>query len=156
MARFGLLAVLFALPVSGGAGQDLPNKEDLQKLQGKWELVSATYDGKPRAPSPFPGKVIWTIAKNKLTYPPPRTKDGKVAGPPEEDEITIDATKKPKAIDVRQVREGKEPVVQRAIYALDGDQLKICADMADKGRPEAFESKAGSGRSLIILKRAEK
>jgi serine/threonine protein kinase len=79
-------------------------EDELHKemLQGKWEVVSATYNGKASPPSPF--QAIWTIAKNN---------------------------------------------------ALDGDQLKICVDYADRGRPGNFESKAGSGRSLIILKRAK-
>src|SRR5262245_25451336 len=155
MVRVGLLMVLFSVTGNGGAGQEDPTKNDLQRLQGKWELVSAMYDGKPSTPSPVSGKEIWTIAKNKVIYPPPRTEDGKVASPSAEDEMTLDAAKKPKAMDIRQIRKGKEPKVAKAIYAFDGDQVKICVDMRNKGRPEDFECKPGSGRSLIILKRAK-
>ena len=153
MVRLALLVGLLPLPVNIGIGQDDPNKEDLAKLQGKWELVSALYDGKPSPPSPFPGKEIWTFAKNKVFYPPPRTEDGKVAGPSPEAEITLVPGKKPKAMDIRVVRKGKEPKIGKTIYAFDGDQLKFCVDATGKGRPEVFESKTGSGRNLIILKR---
>jgi hypothetical protein len=33
--------------------------------------------------------------------------------------------------------------------------LKFCLDIANKGRPTAFESKPGSGHRLLILKKVK-
>jgi hypothetical protein len=45
----------------------------------------------------------------------------------------------------------------KGIYALDGDTLTTCdnAPDLDKGRPAAFETKAGSGHIFITFQRAK-
>ena len=47
--------------------------------------------------------------------------------------------------------------LQLAIYELDGDTMKICANTpGDKERPKEFTSKPGSGHINIVLKREKK
>jgi hypothetical protein len=48
-----------------------------------------------------------------------------------------------------------KPIVQLAIYALDGDDLKLCLEAAGKPRPTRFESKKGDTTVMWVLKRAE-
>jgi hypothetical protein len=42
-----------------------------------------------------------------------------------------------------------------AIYALDGDELKLCLEAAGKPRPTKFESKPGDTTVVWVLKRAK-
>lgn len=141
MTRFAALAL--ALAAAGWAGaQDDASKEDLKKLQGKWETVTVVHNGevqKPEKRSP------WVFEGNKLKYPAFDT----------EDEIKLDATLAPKTMDVRVVRKGQKTEELKAIYELAGDTLKICVDVGGKGRPTAFESKADSGHRLVTLKRVK-
>jgi uncharacterized protein (TIGR03067 family) len=65
-----------------------------------------------------------------------------------ETEYKIDAGQKPAAIDLK--FEGRATL---GICSLDGGQLKLCLNDAEKGRPTVFTPEAGSG--LMVLKRVE-
>jgi len=43
----------------------------------------------------------------------------------------------------------------KGIYHLEGDTLKMCYAVPDKDRPKDFESKPGSGLTLVIWKRSK-
>jgi hypothetical protein len=49
-----------------------------------------------------------------------------------------------------------KPIVQLAIYSLDGDELKVCLEAAGKPRPTKFVSKAGDTSVVWVLKRVTK
>jgi uncharacterized protein (TIGR03067 family) len=66
--------------------------------------------------------------------------------------VGIDATKKPAALDLQ--REGRSDV-ERTIYRLEGDTLRICVGRPGRDRPKEFASTAGSGESLVVLKRVK-
>ena len=129
--------------VAVARAQDDASKEDLKKLQGKWELVKIIADGKEEKAEGGP----WTIKDNKLVY-----------GIGTYDVLTLDATKKPRTIDIKAFREegGKEMVYDlKAIYKIEDDTVTICVDPKGKQFPEAFESKAGSGLRLFTLRRSK-
>jgi uncharacterized protein (TIGR03067 family) len=65
----------------------------------------------------------------------------------------IDATKKPKEIDIMDDSGVKNDKTKLGIYELDGDTYKYCLAPAGKARPTAFTSKKGSGHSLGVSKR---
>jgi uncharacterized protein (TIGR03067 family) len=73
-------------------------------------------------------------------------------------DFTIDATQSPKVI-VLTWKEcpwnGAKDFVRKAIYALDGDRLKLCLSRKDEDleAPTEFSAKAGSGRLLWTFKR---
>jgi hypothetical protein len=54
-------------------------------------------------------------------------------------------------------RAGPEGEGVEGVYALDGGTLTTCDNgpNPDKGRPAAFEAKAGSGHIVITFKRAK-
>jgi len=61
---------------------------------------------------------------------------------------------KPRGIDFRYLDGHKKGRVDRAIYHLDGNTLKICIQENPGGdRPRDFNACKGSQRSLVILKR---
>jgi uncharacterized protein (TIGR03067 family) len=115
--------------------------DDLKRLQGKWKIESITDDGEVKKPSV---DERWTIKGNRILYSD------------EHDEFQLDADKKPKCIDVHMVRKALE-IDERlqGVYELDGDLLKLCVAGQDKDRPKDFESKKGSNRRLVILRRVK-
>ena len=127
-----------------------PSKADLDKLRGTWLTVSLANDGKTVVDEKTPPKEGPTT---KLVY------DGNkwiikvgdknvVSGV-----FKIDATKKPKEIDIMDETGITNDKTKLGIYELDGDTYKYCLAPAGKPRPTDFTSKEGSGHSLGVSKR---
>ena len=114
--------------------RDDASKDDLKKLQGRWQPVTIISNGELQKPEK---RSIWVISGNKVFYPSFKT----------EDEIKLDPSKTPKEIDIRV--EGDKTF--EGIYAIEEDRLKLCIDVEGKGRPSAFESKPGSGHRLLTI-----
>src|SRR5260370_23015281 len=68
----------------------------------------------------------------------------------------VDATKKPKTIDVTFTDGPEKGKTSLGIYELDGDTYKICVDPEGKSRPTEFAIKPDSGHILEVLKREKK
>jgi uncharacterized protein (TIGR03067 family) len=67
-------------------------------------------------------------------------------------EFTLNASKKPSAIDFK----GPSGKTEPGIYDLDGDTLRICMAEAGRERPAKFESPVGSKVTYIVLKKQAK
>ncbi len=119
---------------------------DLDKIQGKWKIVSAVFDGKAIPKSEvaywiFEGEEILTLDSN-----------GNAVGPQPADYRAVyrlDENHEPGWVDL-DIVSGKPDL---AIYELNGDTLRICLSSVAGKRPTAFESKAGSRNALMVLKR---
>jgi uncharacterized protein (TIGR03067 family) len=59
----------------------------------------------------------------------------------------------PKGIDLTWAEGANKDKRQLGIYRFEADTLTICVGPIGKERPKAFESKEGSGSSLLQLKR---
>jgi uncharacterized protein (TIGR03067 family) len=148
MAR--LLFVCLGLLLGGVAFGREDAAKDREKLQGLWQAVHLEYQGKKAPPKEVEMFVI-RIKGDKLTF-----------GPGADDRTStffLDPTKKPKAMDLRPEdgpAKGKRLPV--AIYAIEGDTLKLCLDKEDKGggRPKEFKTRAGDGLALLVFKRVKK
>jgi uncharacterized protein (TIGR03067 family) len=122
-------------------------KKDEEKIQGNWTVVSLVHGG-TGAPDEEVKKFKFTIKDDTITI-----NDGKKD---EKATFKLDATKKPKTIDITPDPKDKGEMVP-GIYELKDDELKICFTKGGKGgRPSEFVSKAGSDYSLVILKREKK
>jgi uncharacterized protein (TIGR03067 family) len=145
-----LILTTEALMAADGPGQGDPSKGDLDKLRGTWLTVSLVNDGKTLVDEKAPPKEGPTT---KLVY------DGnmwmiKVGGKTVASGVfKIDATKKPKEIDIMDESGVKNNKTKLGIYELDGDTYKYCLAPAGKARPTEFASKKGSGHSLGVSKR---
>jgi uncharacterized protein (TIGR03067 family) len=119
-----------------------------QKLQGAWTATKAERDGKA-ADDVVGHRLSFTGDRFRL-----RSKDGK---PLYEGTIKVDPSAKPAAIDFEHTGGTLKGKTWKGIYALDGETLTTCdnAPDPDKGRPAAFEAKAGSGQILITFRRAK-
>jgi RNA polymerase sigma factor (sigma-70 family) len=63
----------------------------------------------------------------------------------------LDAGKNPKQIDITVTQGNGSPVgVIKGIYALDGDELRLCLGEMDKDRPAAFPEKPRPGEVLVL------
>ena len=65
-----------------------------------------------------------------------------------------DAAHKPKQIDSTPDKMPGKPLL--GIYEIEGNRIKVCNAGPGKDRPTAFESKKGSGHTLVIWEREKK
>jgi uncharacterized protein (TIGR03067 family) len=118
-------------------------KRDSEAILGKWELVTAVYDGKERVDKEA---VSWTFNKSHVVY-----------GNDTQDAYKLNLATKPKQIDVTVVPPKVDGNVERAvllgIYELKGNAIRICIGHTEKDRPKDFAS--GAGRNLFTLKRVK-
>ena len=133
LAHLSLLATL--LPLAD-------TKTDTEKIQGTWEvvrIVAAAEEAKAEAEIK---KSRIVIDADKVRF----VKDKKSEFPLR---YELDPTQKPKAFDLGRF------VTQQGIYALDGDELKICLSSEPNKRPTAFPDKPTKGLMLLVLKRGK-
>jgi uncharacterized protein (TIGR03067 family) len=127
------------------------DKKDLEQLQGEWVMVSSERAGKKLSEKEI-STFRRTIKGNKYTV----TFEAEDGGHELHGTITLDPTKKPKAIDaVRSEGESKGKPMQ-GIYELDGAFQKVCFAPVGKERPTEFTSKAGTEHVLTVWKRVDR
>ena len=127
------------------AGQQ--TETDKEKLQGKWQIMSITMEGKVFKRE---DKLdVW-----KETFLNDLLIQGDRLGQVQADKgkFKLDDTRKPKQITI-QDQDGK--LSFRGIYAIEGDTLKVCinGDGTDVRRPEEFVTKKGSPVLIVTLKK---
>jgi uncharacterized protein (TIGR03067 family) len=119
--------------VSGCSSKGAAAKADQEKLQGTWRIVSAELAGQQAGAQlmtqrfTFEGDQILRSGE-KVTY-------------------KLDATKNPKEIDFV----GGQP--EPAIYAFEGERLKLCIAVRGAPRPTEFASRPGVMHMLLVLER---
>lgn len=142
-------AILIFLTVSLLIAATDPMKDaakiDMEKFQGKWNLISAERDGKKTPPEEVK-KIKLTIQANKFIL----EKDAVVIS---EGSFTLDPTKKPKAVDETITAGPNKGKVFLAIYEIDDEYQRICFAAPGKDRPTEFSSIPGSGNLLQVWKR---
>jgi uncharacterized protein (TIGR03067 family) len=149
-----LLELVF---LTGCTSTSSPYQGELEKLQGNWQLIYQQIDGDKipdeQAARMFKGRMIFK--GTKVIYA------ADLPGFYFEFRSRIDATKRPHAIDLEMRREGYDPDSREdrrdigrrdfGIYVLRGDELLICWN--DERRPNEFSAAAGTGNTLVVLKR---
>jgi len=149
MCRRILLASSLGLVLAAAASpQDAD--ADLKKLQGEWIMASLEYDGQA---SPEENVKRFRRKVDGAKYTVTITKGDDVQTV--KGSFKLDPSKKPKAVDVTtKDGEGNEITIL-GIYELDGDTHKVCMAPKDQPRPTDFNSSEGSGRTVIVWKRAK-
>jgi uncharacterized protein (TIGR03067 family) len=115
-------------------------KEELERLQGEWQLVSVEIDGTKVPEDSFPDETS-CIKGDQLTV---RRGDKVLLRAT----MTFDPTADPKTF-VETITEGiNEGKKYHGIYELKGDTLRSCAVSADQERPKEFTTRNG-GRLFV-------
>ena len=132
-----------------------PPTEDRDKLQGTWRLVTAENDGLrigEGRPELTDSRLVFEkgsftlfyTLRSELTEPETKQAGG---------DFTLDTKRSPKVI-MLEWKERPWNFGRKAIYALDGDTLKLCLSQGDDDKlPTDFSANYGSKRLLWTFKR---
>jgi uncharacterized protein (TIGR03067 family) len=123
-----------------------PDKDELKKLEGTWEIVSYEKDGLKIPDELLKELPRVTFKGNTYTWSDDN-RPGKIA--------KIDPTKKPKTIDYEVTGGDDKGQIELGIYTLEGDTFMDCFAPHGKDRPTEFSAKEGSGQTLIKYKRVK-
>ncbi|HEV2947372.1 MAG TPA: TIGR03067 domain-containing protein [Gemmataceae bacterium] len=115
--------------------------EDLDKLQGSWQIVDAENDGQSNRDEAK--HYTWEIKDNKYTI----NCDGHFQ---ELWAMRLNSGRITKTIDGTHDITGKKLM---GIYEIKGDNLRICYDLTGNGRPDSFKAGKGDRRVVYILQR---
>jgi uncharacterized protein (TIGR03067 family) len=130
-----LLLALAALPVRAADEPDPePTPSDARKLQGNWEIISVTRNGRSLK---LPGRPTMTLEKAQMTM--------SLGGKATTGTWKVDPRKKPRHIELK----GNLLGGPAGIYKLDKDELTIGFSMAGNDRPRDF----ASAQLTLVLKR---
>jgi uncharacterized protein (TIGR03067 family) len=141
-------SVLVALLLGTGAVHGGDSAEDWHKLKGDWQAVEIlTLDGRSLAANEVKAVKVTFAGADRMIF---------IAGK-HEYSVKLDASKKPKAIDLKALDGESKGGVLLGIYQLDGDTLKLCVTSDPKiyDRPSRFTSEVGSKNFLYTFKRAK-
>jgi uncharacterized protein (TIGR03067 family) len=134
-----LLAMLVGTTLAGQmqANEERPDKGDQERMMGNWHIVN---DDSLRKGE------MWVISKDRILM---HAKN--LGANSQEYSHRLDAGKDPKQIDITVTKVNGPPIgVIKGIYALDGDELRLCLAEMGKDRPAAFPEKPGPGELLIL------
>jgi uncharacterized protein (TIGR03067 family) len=143
-----IVPVLAILVLESVVGAQDAVKKEMTQLDGEWSMVSGEANG-----FAMPKETVNSgrrVAKDGETT---ITIGGKVYF---KAKISIDPTKKPKAIDYSMTEGPTKGKTHLGIYELDGDTVKFCFAAPGKDRPTEFTAKEGSEWTLSVWKRDKK
>lgn len=143
LAAFAIVGVL----ISGGDVADAI-KKDRAALQGTWKVVESVSKGEKVPADDL--KDLFLIFKGDAIL---IREGGKTA---ENFTFTLDPTKKTKEIDLTLKVGPQKGRVDRGIYEIDGERLRICIQAnKDAARPREFVSRPNTELWLVVLQRTK-
>lgn len=116
-----------------------------ENLQGMWNCVSATVNGKPLPDA--------TVEQLRLALTKDRYKTEQTSEVLFDSTYVLDPSKNPKQINMVGTEGDLIGKVAQGIYSIHDDTLTVCYTMPGKQRPIAFGSKVGSEAFLAVWKR---
>ena len=126
LAVFGLL-----LAAGPGRGDEAAEKK---KLEGVWRCVAVQRNAK-EFPSPKGAEDELVVGADGLLFKVKVIKAEVKAG------YALDPSQSPRHIDVKLKADGKDDVVRKGIYELDGETLRLGLGAPGGDRPKSFDEK---------------
>jgi uncharacterized protein (TIGR03067 family) len=147
----GANALWFVLALTAAAPQqdmkDKAQREELQQLQGKWQIELQEEDGKKLDANDLKGRTV-IFGSNLLVIMRNNSLVQICA-------LKLDPAKTPKTANAMVVDGKQKGDIMQGIYAVDGDTVTICIDTQGQQRPKEFKTTAGSGFMLLVCKRVQ-
>lgn len=130
-------------------GAAAPDKAgDWKSLIGNWKIVVVGADGE-KVPTDSIEECFVTFSVGKYVQ---KTNDRIL----EEGTVRIDPNKTPKEMDLTGTTEGElKGKLQKLIYEVTKDSLKLTFAMSDKDRPTKFDAAKGSNHGYMELKKLD-
>jgi uncharacterized protein (TIGR03067 family) len=146
-ASSALWFLLAAAAAPGGDAQppDKGIREELQRLQGSWQIEMLEEDGEKLSADDLKGRSI-LFGKDAFFL---RRNNAVV----QIGLLKLDPTKSPKTANAIILQGDHKGDIMLGIYELQGDNLKICFDKEGQERPKEFKTAPKCGQMLIVLKR---
>jgi uncharacterized protein (TIGR03067 family) len=134
--------------VGGGGDLAAAIKKDKAALQGTWKVTASESKGEKVSAEEL--KALFLIFKGDAIL----IREGDKTE--ENFSYLLDPLKKTKEIDLTLKVGPQKGRVDRGIYEIDGDTLRICIQSdKDANRPREFRSRAGSDLWLVTLQRTK-
>jgi len=119
-------------------------RDELEKLQGTWNIVTLEMDGSKMDADAFTGSKIIVKGARFTTVAMGATYEGR---------LKLDLTKTPKTIDLLFTEGPEKGNTSLAIYELNRDTWRMCLTLRGDQRPSKFATAPGSGLALETLRR---
>ena len=121
--------------------------EELEKLQGEWNVVFLEVDGLTPAWNVFAGAKIVVQGEQFTSLGMGATYEGT---------LELDTSREPKALRMKFTSGPEKGNTNAGIYELDGDRWRICLALTGGPPPTEFATAPGSGRALETLNREKR
>lgn len=145
MNRRTAFVIIMLSAVSPASSAEDQAKDELKKLEGTWQLISAITNCKS-ASDDFVAKVQVIIEDGKHTV----KIDGETVA--KEIPVTVDPSTDPKST-TDTLPDGQKIY---GIYKLEGELLTSCVAKPGQDRPKAFSAESGSEFTLRVFRRVRK
>lgn len=145
MLRSVFALIVLATSLSAGDAPDA--KKELAKLQGTWNVKELHYDGQQIDNDK--AKFKFTIKGNQASIGGNDDLKKDYAG----FSFKIDPSATPQLFDIKITLGGQKDVAMEGIYAVKGDELKICLQVIGTERPSEFKAPEGANIAYLILRK---
>jgi len=143
MERISVLAL--AAGLLRAAQTETRGRNEIEKWQGEWVMVSRESDGEP-----WPAEEVQRYRRRVKGYRYVLTRDGI---PIARGVLIPDTVRVPSTLDVIRSDGEHRGEARLGIYEMDGDFQQVCLGPPDGHRPADFSAGADTGRWLTVWKR---
>jgi uncharacterized protein (TIGR03067 family) len=141
-----LPAILLSMALASEARSEDKTQEESTKFQGAWQILTGQVAGKPVPEDKIKGTTM-VVAKDGLFVQDRGNKKTWVMT------YKLDPSQKPKTITMTITEGERKGQTALGIYALEGDDLKLCYSLPGEERPTEFATKENGKQLLFVLKR---